>query len=105
MLRSGPGPRAYLCRGARCEAPVDSVDGFQGREKEAIIISLVRSNAEGEIGFLAEVRRMNVAMTRARRKLLIIGNSATLSNDSFYRDLLSHCESAGAYRSVWEETE
>jgi superfamily I DNA and/or RNA helicase len=82
---------------------IDSVDGFQGREKEAIIISLVRSNPEGEIGFLADVRRMNVAMTRARRKLLIIGNSATLSNHPFYRDLLSHCEAAGAYRSVWEE--
>jgi superfamily I DNA and/or RNA helicase len=82
---------------------IDSVDGFQGREKEAVIISLVRSNPEGEIGFLADVRRMNVAMTRARRKLLIIGNSATLSNHSFYRDLLSHCESARAYRSVWDE--
>jgi ATP-dependent RNA/DNA helicase IGHMBP2 len=85
------------------ELEIDSVDGFQGREKEAVIISLVRSNPEGEIGFLAEVRRMNVAMTRARRKLLIVGNSATLSNDPFYRDLLSHCESVGAYRSVWEE--
>jgi superfamily I DNA and/or RNA helicase len=82
---------------------IDSVDGFQGREKEAVIISLVRSNPEGEIGFLSDVRRMNVAMTRARRKLLIVGNSATLSNHSFYRDLLSHCESVGAYRSVWEE--
>lgn len=82
---------------------IDSVDGFQGREKEAVIISLVRSNPEGEIGFLSDMRRMNVAMTRARRKLLIIGNSATLSNHPFYRDLLGHCESVGAYRSVWEE--
>jgi superfamily I DNA and/or RNA helicase len=82
---------------------IDSVDGFQGREKEAVIISLVRSNPEGEIGFLSDVRRMNVAMTRARRKLLIIGNSATLSTHSFYRDLLAHCESVGVYRSVWEE--
>ena len=48
---------------------IDSVDGFQGREKEAVVISLVRSNPKGEIGFLADVRRMNVAMTRARRKL------------------------------------
>ena len=58
---------------------IDSVDGFQGREKEAVVLSLVRSNAEGEIGFLADVRRMNVALTRARRKLLVIGDSATLS--------------------------
>src|SRR5262249_51243545 len=82
---------------------IDSVDGFQGREKEAVIISLVRSNPEGEIGFLSDVRRMNVAMTRARRKLLIIGNSATLSVHPFYRDLLAYCESVGAYRSVWED--
>lgn len=85
------------------ELEIDSVDGFQGREKEAVIISLVRSNPEGEIGFLADVRRLNVAMTRARRKLLVIGNSATLSGHPFYRDLLSHCDTAGAYRSVWEE--
>jgi predicted DNA helicase len=82
---------------------IDSVDGFQGREKEAVIITLVRSNPEGEIGFLSDVRRMNVAMTRARGKLLIIGNSATLSTCPFYRDFLAHCESVGAYRSVWEE--
>src|SRR5262249_19635297 len=82
---------------------IDSVDGFQGREKEAVIISLVRSNPEGEIGFLSDVRRMNVGMTRARRKLLVIGNSATLSTLTFYRDLLTHCEAAGALRSVWEE--
>ena len=50
---------------------IDSVDGFQGREKEAVVISLVRSNPKGEIGFLGDVRRMNVAMTRARRKLLV----------------------------------
>jgi predicted DNA helicase len=82
---------------------IDSVDGFQGREKEAVVLSLVRSNPEGEVGFLADVRRMNVAMTRARRKLLVIGNSATLSTHPFYQSLLSHCEAAGAYRSVWEE--
>jgi hypothetical protein len=84
---------------------IDSVDGFQGREKEAVVLSLVRSNPEGEVGFLADVRRMNVAMTRARRKLLMIGNSATLSVHPFYQSLLSHCEANGAYRSVWEEPE
>jgi predicted DNA helicase len=82
---------------------IDSVDGFQGREKEAVIISLVRSNPEGEIGFLADVRRMNVAMTRARRKLIIIGNSATLSAHPFYQELINHCEVTEAYHSVWEE--
>ncbi|HET6878860.1 MAG TPA: AAA domain-containing protein [Pirellulales bacterium] len=82
---------------------VDSVDGFQGREKEAIVISLVRSNATGEIGFLADVRRMNVALTRARRKLIVIGDSATLASDPFYRRLLEYFEQQGAYRTVWEE--
>ena len=81
---------------------IDSVDGFQGREKEAVLISLVRSSARGEIGFLADVRRMNVAMTRARRKLIVVGDSATLSNHGFYRRMLDYFESLGAYRSVWE---
>lgn len=84
---------------------IDSVDGFQGREKEAVVISLVRSNPQGEIGFLGDVRRMNVAMTRARRKLLIVGDSATLGRHPFYRRALDYFESCGAYRSVWEEDE
>jgi superfamily I DNA and/or RNA helicase len=82
---------------------VDSVDGFQGREKEAVVISLVRSNPEAEIGFLADVRRMNVALTRARRKLIVIGDSATISAHPFYRRMIEHFESVGAYRTVWEE--
>lgn len=82
---------------------VDSVDGFQGREKEAVLLSLVRSNLEGTLGFLADTRRMNVAMTRARRKLLVIGDSATLGNIPFYQDFMSYAESIGAYRSSWEE--
>ena len=83
---------------------IDSVDGFQGREKEAVVISLVRSNARGEIGFLADVRRMNVAMTRARRKLLVVGDSATLAGDAFYARMLEYFEAAGAYHTVWEES-
>jgi hypothetical protein len=82
---------------------IDSVDGFQGREKEAVVLSLVRSNAEGEIGFLADVRRTNVALTRARRKLLVVGDSATLSALPFYRELFEYFEAAGAYHTVWEE--
>ena len=83
---------------------IDTVDGFQGREKEAIILTLVRSNNTGEIGFLGELRRMNVALTRAKRKLLIIGDSATLGGHEFYQRLLAHAEACGGYRSVWEET-
>ncbi len=86
----------------RGELEIDTVDGFQGREKEAIVISLVRSNERGEIGFLSDLRRTNVAMTRARRKLLMIGDSATLSSEPFYARLIAHFESQGAYRSVWE---
>lgn len=81
---------------------IDSVDGFQGREKEAVVISLVRANGEGQIGFLGDVRRMNVALTRARRKLLVIGDSATLSNHPFYRRLIEYFEGLGAYHTVWE---
>lgn len=82
---------------------INSIDGFQGREEEAVIISLVRSNADGEIGFLADTRRMNVAMTRARRKLIVIGDSATIGADPFYGRLLDYFEQIGAYRSSWEE--
>ncbi|MDP3919908.1 MAG: AAA domain-containing protein [Candidatus Omnitrophota bacterium] len=82
---------------------VDSVDGFQGREKEVVILSLVRSNMEGEMGFLADTRRMNVAMTRARRKLIVIGDSATLGTIPFYAHFISYAESIGAYRSSWDE--
>jgi ATP-dependent RNA/DNA helicase IGHMBP2 len=84
---------------------IDSVDGFQGREKEAVVLSLVRSNAENEIGFLADVRRTNVALTRARRKVIVVGDSATLSALPFYRRLFEHFEAAGAYQTVWEEGE
>jgi len=84
---------------------IDSVDGFQGREKEAVVLSLVRSNAENEIGFLADVRRTNVALTRARRALIVVGDSATLSVLPFYRRLFEHFEATGAYQTVWEEEE
>jgi superfamily I DNA and/or RNA helicase len=85
------------------EMEIDSVDGFQGREKEAVIVSLVRSNREGLIGFLEDVRRMNVALTRARRKLIVIGDSATITIHPFYQRMVTYFESVGAYHSVWEE--
>jgi len=88
---------------ASTDVEVDTVDGFQGREKEAILISLVRSNERGEIGFLADLRRMNVAMTRARRKLLIVGDSATLASHPFYARLIGYCEAHQAYHTIWEE--
>ena len=84
------------------EIEIDTVDGFQGREKEVILISLVRSNDRGEIGFLSDERRMNVAMTRAKRKLILIGDSATLARHPFYAALLEHFESAGGYHTIWE---
>jgi len=83
---------------------VDTVDGFQGREKEAVIISLVRSNSRGEIGFLADTRRMNVALTRAKRKLIVIGDSATIGGDPFYARMLSYFERNSAYKTIWEES-
>ncbi len=82
---------------------IDTVDGFQGREKEAVLITLVRSNNENEIGFLADRRRMNVALTRARRKLVVIGDSATLGIDDFYKSFFEYVESLQAYHTVWEE--
>ena len=62
---------------------VNTVDGFQGQERDVIFISLVRANEEGQIGFLNDLRRMNVAITRARMKLVILGEAATLSQHAF----------------------
>jgi hypothetical protein len=80
---------------------VDTVDGFQGREKEAVVVSLVRSNDLGEVGFLADVRRMNVAITRARKKLVVVGDSATVARHPFYESFVRHAQETGAWRSAW----
>lgn len=74
---------------------VGTVDGFQGQERDVIVISLVRDNANGDIGFLRDLRRMNVAITRARMKLIIIGNVQTLSRHRFYRELVEHFRQHG----------
>ena len=86
------------------EAPItiNTIDGFQGQERDVVYISLVRSNRKGEIGFLRDYRRMNEAMTRARKQLIIVGDSATIGHNSFYQDFLIYCEQYGQYRSAWE---
>ncbi|SFB52653.1 AAA domain-containing protein [Algoriphagus aquimarinus] len=81
---------------------IDTVDGFQGQERDLMMISLTRSNEKGEIGFLADTRRMNVALTRAKRKLVLIGDSGTLTQNHFFDELLRYFEARDGYRSVWE---
>jgi superfamily I DNA and/or RNA helicase len=81
---------------------VNTVDSFQGQERDVIYLGLTRSNAERNIGFLADVRRMNVAMTRARQKLVVIGDSATLSRLPFYSDFIAYADEKQAWKSAWE---
>ncbi|WP_162053908.1 AAA domain-containing protein [Pontibacter pamirensis] len=84
---------------------IGTVDSFQGQERDIIYISMTRSNESGEIGFLADIRRMNVAMTRAKKKLVVVGDSATLSQHPYYAAFLTYVESINSYRSAWELTE
>jgi superfamily I DNA and/or RNA helicase len=84
---------------------VNTIDSFQGQERDIVYIGLTRSNGDSRIGFLAEVRRMNVAMTRARKKLVVIGDSSTLSQSSFYAGFIAYAEGKEAYRSAWEFVE
>ena len=86
----------------KSQIAVKTVDGFQGQERDIIYISMVRSNDQREIGFLSDTRRMNVALTRAKKKLVVIGDSATIGNHPFYKDFLDYAESIGAYKSAWE---
>ncbi|HEY0481568.1 MAG TPA: AAA domain-containing protein [Kofleriaceae bacterium] len=82
---------------------IGTVDGFQGREKEAVIVDLVRSNERGEIGFLANTRRMNVALTRARRFLLVVADSATLGAHPYYAAFLAHVDEIDGHGSAWSD--
>ncbi len=81
---------------------IGSVDGFQGREKEAIILSLVRSSEGGQIGFLSDMRRLNVAITRARRCLIVIGDSATIGRHPVYARFVAHSDELDSHRSAYE---
>jgi ATP-dependent RNA/DNA helicase IGHMBP2 len=81
---------------------VSTIDSYQGQESDNIILSLVRSNSDQTIGFLKDYRRMNVALTRAKKKLFVIGNSSTLATDAFYTSFLDQIEKMGAYHSCWE---
>ncbi|XP_034869357.1 DNA-binding protein SMUBP-2 isoform X2 [Mirounga leonina] len=84
------------------ELEIKSVDGFQGREKEAVVLSFVRSNRKGEVGFLAEDRRINVAVTRARRHVAVVCDSHTVSKHTFLKTLVDHFAEHGAVRTAFE---
>nr|XP_057932312.1 DNA-binding protein SMUBP-2 isoform X1 [Doryrhamphus excisus] len=84
------------------ELEIKSVDGFQGREKEAVVLSLVRSNRKGEVGFLAEDRRINVAVTRARRHVAIVCDTQTVQNHAFLKTLVHHVTEYGEVRTAFE---
>uniref|UniRef100_A0A8C0PAR7 DNA-binding protein SMUBP-2 n=1 Tax=Canis lupus familiaris TaxID=9615 RepID=A0A8C0PAR7_CANLF len=84
------------------ELEIKSVDGFQGREKEAVVLSFVRSNRKGEVGFLAEDRRINVAVTRARRHVAVVCDSRTVSNHAFLKTLVDHFTEHGEVRTAFE---
>jgi ATP-dependent RNA/DNA helicase IGHMBP2 len=97
QLQHVPALQPYLAK-----ISVNTVDSFQGQERDIVYISMTRSNPEGIIGFLSDIRRMNVAMTRARKKLVIIGDSATLCQHPFYAGFMTYTESHNAYQSAWE---
>ena len=81
---------------------INTIDGFQGQERDVIYISLVRSNSKHDIGFLNDYRRMNVAMTRARMLLVVAGDSATIGQNRFYQAFLDYCAGHGRYQTAWE---
>ena len=100
LVRAAPGLKERLDRIA-----VNTIDSFQGQERDIVYIGMTRSNADSRVGFLADIRRMNVAMTRARKKLVVIGDSATLSRVPFYDGFISYAQQREAYQSAWEFVE
>ena len=80
---------------------INTIDGFQGQERAIVYISLVRSNPKNDIGFLRDFRRMNVAMTRAQKLLVVVGDSATIGNNPFYEAFLDYCSEHGKYDTAW----
>jgi len=97
LVQSATGLGSY-----RRNIAVNTIDSFQGQERDIVYIGLTRSNADNRIGFLAEIRRMNVAMTRARKKLVVIGDSATLAQYPFYAGFIEYAQRHDAYVSAWE---
>lgn len=97
QLASTPVLQPYLSKIA-----VNTIDSFQGQERDIVYISMTRSNTESRIGFLSDIRRMNVAITRARKKLVVIGDSATLSQSDFYAGFIEYAGQHEAYKSAWE---
>jgi len=81
---------------------VKTIDGFQGQESDLILISLVRSNLTGEIGFLKDYRRFNVALTRGRSQVVVVGDRVTLGRDPFFEAFFQYCEENGDYRTAWD---
>ncbi|MDZ4838969.1 MAG: AAA domain-containing protein [Bacteroidota bacterium] len=99
--------KAYINANSELHSPnltlsINTIDSFQGQERDIIIISMARSNPRGEIGFLKDYRRMNVAMTRAKSQLIIIGDTATLSYDSFYANMVEYLQLNGKYLHAFE---
>ncbi|MNY11779.1 hypothetical protein D3C86_1448270 [compost metagenome] len=86
----------------RYHIQINTIDSFQGQEKDIIYISLTRSNDQQAIGFLSDVRRMNVAMTRAKKKLIVVGDSATVGKHEFYDNFIKYIDTMQSYHSVWE---
>jgi ATP-dependent RNA/DNA helicase IGHMBP2 len=100
QFQSSPALQAYEHKIA-----INTIDSFQGQERDIVYISMTRSNPDSRIGFLSDIRRMNVAMTRARKKLVIIGDSATLSQFDFYSNFITWAQDRNAYMSAWEFAE
>ena len=83
------------------DVTIHTVDGFQGQERDGMIVSLTRCNDRGEVGFLSESRRIHVAQTRARKACMLVGDSATLSSDPYLAWLLEYAQANNAYDSAW----